>query len=343
MQPITSTVLQATLPRLPKVCQTLLETFLKNTDVRATSKATYHRSLLQFFLFLAEQEIALVDCKRATIIDYKRHLLEQVEKGKFSLLTADNYLNAVKLFFKWLFTNDQLTSITKDIAQGISINAEYEGFKKEALTPNQVQLLLKDIQDSIALAKRKDYRWSALRNYALAYIMVSTGVRSITVTRMNIEDIALLHGTPIIHVQRKGRNSKDDFIILEATPYKVVFDYLSERFGVETLDELTTEQRKLPLFSSHSNRNKGQRLTPDRIRQVIKKHLRQIGLYHKVFSTHSLRHTYGTLQLRLSGDIFQVAENMGHKNLKSTKKYTAKERQRQRIENYTNIVPLFER
>ena len=340
-QPITSSVLQTILLRLPETYQILLQSFLDDIDVRANSKSTYRRSLLQFFLFLEDKTILLNDCKRATIIQYKSHLLQQVQDGKFSLLTADNYLNAVKLFFKWAFSNDQLPHIHKDIAQSIAINAAYEGFKKEALTPDQVQLLLKNIYESIALAKRKDHRLSALRNYAIAYLMVSSGVRSITTIRMNIEDMAFMHGTPIIHVQRKGRNSKDDFIILEATPYKTIFEYLMERFEVKALNQLSEEQQKTPLFSSHSNRNNGKRLTPDRIRQVIKKHLRQIGLNHKVFSAHSLRHTYGTLQLQLSGDIFQVSENMGHKNLKSTKKYTAKERQRQRIDNYTNITQLF--
>ena len=343
MPTITSTVLETILEQLLPSYQLLLENFLKNIDVKATSKSTYRRSLLQFFLFLEDNEIHFNNCQRSTIIEYKNHLLEQVQVNKFSLLTADNYLNAVKVFFKWAFINDELPNLNKNITEGISINAEYEGFKKEALTSNQVQLLLENIHESIALAKRNDYQLSALRNYAMIYLMVSSGVRSITTTRIRIEDIALKHGTPIIYVQRKGRNSKDDFIILEAAPYKAIFEYLIARFEVETLEQLSIEQQQMPLFSSHSNRNNGQVLTPDRIRQVVKKHLRQIGLNNKVFSAHSLRHTYGTLQLQLSGDIFQVAENMGHKNLKSTKKYTAKERQRQRINNYTNISQLFDK
>lgn len=140
---ISSSVLETTLSRLPKAYLDLLERFEADLDIRVNSKETYKRSLLQFFLFLADREIHLLECERATIIQYKLHLLEQVEKQQFSLLTADNYLNAVRRFFQWIFNTDALPEIEKDITNKISINAEYEGFKKEALTPDQVQLLLK--------------------------------------------------------------------------------------------------------------------------------------------------------------------------------------------------------
>ena len=87
--------------------------------------------------------------------------------------------------------------------------------------------------------------------------MIATGIRSITVTRILIEDIALMAGTPIIHVQRKGRNDKDDFVILEAEPYKVLVDYLKVRFAVESTQFLSAAQRREPLFVSHANRNRG--------------------------------------------------------------------------------------
>jgi site-specific recombinase XerD len=115
------------------------------------------------------------------------------------------------------------------------------------------------------------------------------------------------------------------------------------RFGTDDFLQLTKEQQNEPLFVGHSNRNNGEKLTPDRLRQIVKAHLRRIGLNAKVFSAHSLRHTYGTLQLRLTNDIFQVAENLGHKDLKSTKRYTAKERQRQRLENYQGVSHLFKK
>ena len=340
---ISSSVLETTLNRLPKAYIDLIEKFEADLDIRATSKATYKRSLLQFFLFLADREIHLLECERATIIQYKLHLLEQVEQQNFSLLTADNYLNAVRRFFQWIFDTDALPEITKNIVSKISINAEYEGFKKEALTTDQVQLLLKNLQKKIDKAKTDQQNLNAHRDYAFVFLMVTTGIRTITTTRINVSDIALMHNTPIIYVQRKGRNEKNDFVVLEAAPNQVIFEYLELRFGTADFLELTKEQQNEPLFVGHSNRNNGQRLTPDRLRQVVKAHLRRIGLNAKVFSAHSLRHTYGTLQLRLTNDIFQVAESLGHKDLKSTKRYTAKERQRQRLENYQGVSHLFKK
>jgi integrase/recombinase XerD len=347
---ISSSVLDTVLVRLPKAYTDLLDKFLADLDIRPTSKATYRRSILQFYLFLADQEIHLLECERSTIVKYKLHLLEQVEKQQFSLLTADNYLNAVKRFFDWIFNSDALPEFTKNIASKISINAEYEGFKKEALTADQVQLLLKNCWEKVEKTKTNEttptahnQQLTAYRNYAFVFLMVTSGVRSITTTRMNVGDIALLHNTPIIYVQRKGHSDKSDFIVLEAEPNKAIVEYIQLRFGVSNFEKLTEADLKMPLFAGHSNRNNNARLTPDRLRQVVKQHLRLIGLNAKVFSAHSLRHTYGTLQLRLTNDIFQVAENMGHKDLKSTKRYTAKERQRQRLENYTNLAHLFKK
>ena len=114
---ISSSVLGTTLNRLPKAYLDLLESFEADLDIRSNSKETYKRSLLQFFLFLADREIHLLECERATIIQYKLHLLEQVEKQQFSLLTADNYLNAVRRFFQWIFNTDALPEITKDITK----------------------------------------------------------------------------------------------------------------------------------------------------------------------------------------------------------------------------------
>lgn len=338
---IESTVLNTTIYQLKKAYQRLLNDFLKNIDVRESSKRTYRRNLLQFFLYLEDREIELETCNRAIILEYKKHLLQQVKNRDFSLLTADNYLNAVKIFINWIYLEDKLPNFTKDFGQHISINAEYEGFKKEPLELDQVKLLLKSVQATIANATRKQHELAYTRNYAMIYLMIATGIRSITITRILIEDMVLMVGTPIIHVQRKGRNDKDDFVILEAEPYKILIDYLKFRFGVESLQHLTPLQRKEPLFVSHANRNRGGAISSDLIRHLIKQHLRNIGLDSKVFSAHSLRHTYGSIQLKLTKDIFQVAENMGHKQLRSTKKYTARQRRKQRLEDYKGMTHLF--
>lgn len=254
---VESTVLNTTIYQLNELYEALLIDFLKNIDVRESSKGTYRRNILQFFLYLEDREIQLEDCERSTILDYKTHLLQQVTNRDFSLLTADIYLNVVKIFINWLYHQEALPNINKDFGQHISINAEYDGFKKEPLELDQVKLLLKSVQAVISNATRKQHELAYTRNYAMIYLMIATGIRSITVTRILIEDIALMAGTPIIHVQRKGRNDKDDFVILEAEPYKVLVDYLKVRFAVESTQFLSAAQRREPLFVSHANRNRG--------------------------------------------------------------------------------------
>ena len=99
-------------------------------------------------------------------------------------------------------------------------------------------------------------------DYAFIFLMVTSGLRTITTTRINISDIALMHNTHIIHVQRKGRSDKNDFIILEAEPYKAIFEYIELRFETNDFLQLTKEQQNEPLFVGHSNRNNGQPKMP---------------------------------------------------------------------------------
>ncbi|MBA7712280.1 Tyrosine recombinase XerD [subsurface metagenome] len=139
--------------------------------------------------------------------------------------------------------------------------------------------------------------------------MIRTGLRTIEVTRADVGDIRQETGEAILWIQGKGRDAKDEFVLLTETTLKSIMDYLLTRGGIKD---------KEPLFTSLSDRNREQRLTTQSIRKIVKKHLRDIGIDSKRLSAHSLRHTAITLSL-LGGATIQQAQVLGrHSDINTT-------------------------
>ena len=96
----------------------------------------------------------------------------------------------------------------------------------------------------------------------------------------------------MLWVQGKGRDSKDDFVILIDETLRPLREYLSTRGNCVDTD---------PLFASISDRNNGEGLTTKSIRRIVKSILRGVNLNDKRLSAHSLRHTAISLSIKGGG------------------------------------------
>ena len=142
--------------------------------------------------------------------------------------------------------------------------------------------------------------------------MARTGLRDIEVSRALVEDIRLEQGQEVLWIQGKGRDSKDDFVILTPEAMKPIKDYLKARGKVKK-DE--------PLFSSDSDRNRGEALSTRSISRIIKNSMRAVGLDDSRLTAHSLRHTAISLSI-LGGASLQQAQAMArHTDSKTTLVY----------------------
>ncbi len=100
---------------------------------------------------------------------------------------------------------------------------------------------------------------------------------------------------------------------------QVLWQYLDARREV---GEVLTASS--PLFLTVGNRFGGQRLSRRGLRYVVDQYLAASGLKHnngRRLSTHSLRHTAGTLGLRSGADLRQVQDLLGHADPKTTAIY----------------------
>jgi integrase/recombinase XerD len=269
---------------------TLLDAFISSQDVKGSSKKTYRKALKRFIGWIVEEGIS--NPTREDILHFKGFL----EAQGLSSLTLSTYLVAVRKFFEWA----EGMKYYPNVAKGIKGSKRTKGFKKDPLTVKQVKELMGSIDRSILQGKR---------DYALLNLLIRTGLRTIEVIRADVGDIRQEGGEAVLWIQGKGRDAKDEFVLLTEETLKPIHEYLKVRGKVEDQD---------PLFASFSDRNKNQRLTTLTIRRIAKQYLRGIGLDSKRLTAHSLRHTAITLSLQ-GGASIQEAQVLGrHANINTT-------------------------
>ncbi len=271
----------------------LISSFLAAQDVREISKNAYRKGLEKLCSWLEFEKITQPD--REDILRFKVAL----QNVKLSANTVNVYLSVVKRFFAFL----EGKGLYADIAKGINGVKQPKNHLREALTSSQV----KDVLSMIDIATIQ-----GKRNYALVNLMARTGLRTIEVIRADVEDIRQQGGEALLFVQGKGRDSKDEFVILTEKTLKPILAYLKTRGKVDP---------KAPLFASLSDRNKGQRLTTKTLRGLVKGLLRKINIDNPKLCAHSLRHFFITESLRAGAPPIQVQHAARHASFATTEKY----------------------
>ena len=271
----------------------LVERFLLEADIARSTKETYRRALRQFFRWHESRNMQ--DLKRADIVAYK-----QAQLSKMKSNTVGAYLSALKSFFKWL----EAEKIYPNVAAGVKGTKVARGHRKDALTPSQVGYILESMRGESLQEKR---------DFAIFNLLVRTGLRTIELERANIEDIRNKGAQTVLYVQGKGREQKDDFVVLTDSAARPIYAYLSMR---------RERDRGAPLFASLSNKTMGQRLKTRSLREIVKRAMRRAGFDDDRLTTHSLRHTAVTLAL-LGGASLQQAQSMArHTNINTTLVYS---------------------
>lgn len=272
----------------------VLAKFIEAQDVKQSSKALYKRTLAQYFKWVEQNGYQMSEITRAHILTYKEQLLAD---GKSSL-TASSYITSVRRFYEWTEAN----KIYPNVAKGVKSPKRKQQFKKQPLTPQQ----------TTAMLDAEKQRQSA-RDYAIVNLLVRTGLRTIEVSRANVEDITYKGGQRVLMVKGKGRDEKDNFVILTDKAYLPIKAYLDSRKAMGGQ----------PLFISTSNNSKGERMTTRTISRIAKEAMKSIGLDDKAYTAHSLRHTAAVNILRAGGSLEMAQLTLRHANPATTQIYTA--------------------
>lgn len=292
--------LKASAPRIEE----LQDRFIASQDVRESSRALYRRTLRQYFNWVEKEGYKLSEITRVEILRYKESLLA----SGMSTLSVGSYITVVRKFYEWA----EAQKYYPNVARGIKSPKRKQEFRKQPLSSDQSQDLL------------KYYQGRALRDYAIVSLLLRTGLRTIEVIRASVEDITYREGKRVLLIQGKGRDSKDELVVLTDKTYSPIADYLASRGKVKAGE---------PLFTSVSNNSQGERLSTRTISQIAKEGLRAIGLDGREFTAHSLRHTT-IVSLRRAGATPEEAQGVArHRSIATTQIYDSYFRQENRIKN----------
>jgi integrase/recombinase XerD len=277
--------------------EAMIKRFIENIDIKNNSKSTYRRQLKPFFEWLSSR-YSFRDMKsicHLDIIAYKEHL---IKSGKSSY-TVSGYLTVVRKFFEWL----ESQKIYPNIAKSVKGLKSPKGYRKECLTLDQIKESLSVFDTSTS---------EGLRDFALFNLLVRTGLRTVEITRATIGDLRQQSGEAVLWIQGKGRDSKDDFVILVDETLRPLRKYLASRGTLSNSD---------PLFSSTSNRSNGKSLKERTIRGIIKETLRKIDIDDARLTAHSLRHTAVSLSIKGGASLIQAQAMARHSDPKTTMIY----------------------
>ena len=321
--------MRAVLEELPPFCKEFFRGIEQYTSAR--TRLAYAYDLLMFFEFLHEKNSA---CAKMDIYEIPIEYLDMLnlqdieeyleyvslyQKDGKSIINEERgksrKLASLRSFYNYFFENEK---IEKNPAALVPLPKQHE---KEIirLEPNEVAILLDQVEDGTKLTKKEleYHKKTKLRDVALITLLLGTGIRVSECVGLDIQDVDFdVYG---IRILRKG--GKEAIIYFGEEVGTALLDYLEQREHM-----LPAEGHENALFLSLQNR----RMAVRSVENLVKKYASRVTTLKKI-TPHKLRSTYGTALYQETGDIYLVADVLGHIDVNTTRKhYAAQEDERRR-------------
>ena len=332
--------LREMMKELPPFCTEIFRGIEPRTSTR--TRIAYAYDLSVFFDFLKKENPVFAKMER---MDFKLEQLDQIK-----VTDLEEYMEYLK--YRFNEQNHEIMNQERGIMRKISSLKSFYNyfFRTEKLTTNpaalvrlpklhdkeiirldvdEVALLLDAVEQGEGLTEKQKafHKRTRLRDLALLTLLLGTGIRVSECVGLDINDVDFKNGG--IHIHRKG--GKEVTVYFGSEVENALQDYLDERFGI--IPEEGSEQA---LFLSMQRK----RMNVRSVENLVKKYAHIVTPLKKI-TPHKLRSTYGTNLYRETGDIYLVADVLGHSDVNTTKKhYAALEDERRR--SARNVVKLRE-
>ncbi len=285
------------------------------------TRKNYAYDLRIFFRFLCEKlfrnkkprEITLLDLESLRTDDLERfsgYLSSYEINGKREYCKEHakaRKIASVRSFYKYLFNRDRINT---NVAAKLSMPKLHE---KEIIRLEDFELssLLSVVESGDGLTPRQKaaHAHTKVRDTAIITLFLGTGIRISELVGLNVDDIDFsVNG---FRITRKGGNR---VILYFSDQVKApLLEWISAR---ETRPDLPKTENAL--FVSEQDR----RITVRAVENLVKKYS-QIVTPLKKITPHKLRSTFGTNLYRQTGDIYVVADVLGHSDVNTTKRHYA--------------------
>lgn len=320
--------MRAVLQELPKFCKQFFRGIENTTSTR--TRLGYALDLRIFFEFIQQNNNAL---RRTPIREYPLSLLDQLGREDI-----EEYLDYLELYYKddKEYRNDErgksrklaslrsmyhyfYTSelIKKDVAALVPMPKLHE---KEIirLDPDEVATLLELVENGEELTEteKRYHRVTKTRDLALLTLLLGTGIRVSECVGLNLNDVDFKNGG--IRIVRKG--GYETVVYFGEEVEDALLDYWDER-----THKTAATGHEDALFLSMQNK----RISVRAVEKLVKKYASKVTSLKKI-TPHKLRSTYGTNLYRETGDIYLVADVLGHKDVNTTRKHYAAQQEENR-------------
>lgn len=317
-----TTKLREVIRELPEFCAEFFLGIENETLIR--TRYAYALDLRQFFKYLASETDKF---KRDDIKTFSLKELDSV-----SVTDIELYLSYLTYYTD--STENEITNRERAKARKLStLRSFYKYFlKKEKivhnspalvdlptirecaiirLEPNEVAVLLDLVETGNDLTEQQKHyhERTKLRDLAIMTLFLGTGIRISELVGIDMDDINFSANE--FSIIRKG--GKQDILVFGDEARKALLDYMMEREHI-----IAQEGHENALFLSMQRR----RITVRAVENLVKKYAK-IAVPLKKISPHKLRSTYGTNLYRETGDIYLVADVLGHKDVNTTRKHYA--------------------
>ena len=313
--------LRKILDTLPSFCKDFFRGIEPYTSTR--TRLAYAYDIRLFFEFLHEKNSY---CNKMEITEFPLSVLDMVHRTDIeeyldymSLYQKDGKditneergkarkLSSLRSFYNYYFQNEQIEKNTAALVP-LPKRPEKEIIRLE---PNEVAILLDQVEDGTKLTKKEleYHKKTKVRDVALLTLLLGTGIRVSECVGLDLQDIDFDTGG--IKIRRKG--GYEAIVYFGEEVETALLDYLEQREHT-----IPAEGHENALFLSLQNR----RMAVRSVETLVKKYTTRVTPLKKI-TPHKLRSTYGTELYKETGDIYLVADVLGHKDVNTTRKHYA--------------------
>lgn len=313
--------LNTLLQRLPAFAKDYFHYIDQNTSVN--TQVAYAGNIILFFEFLIQSnpqykdyqttDFKLADLERlhsSDIEEYKRYLKVYEQNGHEwtnSEKGISRKMSALRSFYAYFQKHEY---IEKNPTLYVDMPKLHE---KEIirLDPDEVAMLLDYIEDGGEMTRQQQayHAKNKVRDLAIFTLFLGTGIRVSELVGLDIGDVDFKNNS--IKVTRKGGNEM--FVYFGEEVQEALEDYIvSIRSHIEPC-----EGHENALFYSIQRK----RITVRAVQNLVSKYSSHITNKH--ITPHKFRSTYGTTLYKETGDIYLVADVLGHKDVNTTRKHYA--------------------
>lgn len=313
--------LRELISQLPPFCKQFFIGIEPTTSSR--TRIAYAYDLACFFDYLRENnpicekckitEIPLTTLDCLTPLDIEEYLfyLKYYEKDGVTHTNDERGLKrklaSLRTFYNYFFKNELI-----DTNPAVKVDMPKIHDKTIVrLDVDEVAQLLDEVESGESLTERQQryHQRTKIRDLAILTLLLGTGIRVSECVGLDLDDVDLKNNG--IKVHRKG--GAEVIVYFSDEVMETLLNYLEERHNLSPAEGHTNA-----LFLSIQNR----RITVRAVENLVKKYSKLVTNLKNI-TPHKLRSTYGTSLYRETGDIYLVADVLGHKDVNTTKKHYA--------------------